>query len=279
MRIAVLTETDEIETRVAATPETVKKYLGLGAEVTVEAGAGTNAGIPDAEFAAAGATVVPSAREALAGADIVLKVRRPAPAELDGAKPRRPRHCHHGPLRPGGGARRSRGDERRRLRDGIDAAHHPGAGDGRAFLAGEPRRLSRRRRRRRRIRQGLSDDDDRGRHRARRPRLRDGRRRRRPAGDRHRPPPRRRRHGDGRAPGREGAGRIPRREVRRRRGRGVQAGRDRRRLREADVGGVSNEAGRPRRRAYQEAGHRHHHGAHSRTAGAAARLAGDGRDR
>ena len=63
MRIAVLIETDEVEARVAATPETVKKYVGLGAEVAVVAGAGAEAGIPDAEFAAAGAEVAAGARE------------------------------------------------------------------------------------------------------------------------------------------------------------------------------------------------------------------------
>ena len=57
MRIAVAREVDPVEDRVAATPETVKKMKGLGAEVAVEPGAGTKSGIPDAEFAAAGATV------------------------------------------------------------------------------------------------------------------------------------------------------------------------------------------------------------------------------
>ena len=54
---------------------------------------------------------------------------------------------------------------------------------------------------------------------------------------------------------------IARRQVRRRRGRGVQAGRDRRRLRQGDVGGVPGQAGGARRRAHRQAGHRHHHGA------------------
>src|ERR1700730_8452808 len=83
MRIAVAREADPAEDRVAATPETVKKMQGLGADVAVEPGAGTKSGIPDAEFAAAGASV----REgAAADADIVLKVRRPAAAELAGYK-------------------------------------------------------------------------------------------------------------------------------------------------------------------------------------------------
>src|SRR3954454_22468933 len=87
MRIAVLSETDPVETRVAATPDTVRKYKGLGAEVVVQAGAGAGAGIPDAEFEAAGATVAPSRDEALRDADVILKVRRPGEGELAGAKP------------------------------------------------------------------------------------------------------------------------------------------------------------------------------------------------
>ena len=53
MRIAVAREIDPTENRVAATPETVKKMKGLGADVSVEPDAGTKSGIPDAEFAAA----------------------------------------------------------------------------------------------------------------------------------------------------------------------------------------------------------------------------------
>jgi NAD(P) transhydrogenase subunit alpha len=87
MRIAVLSETDAVETRVAATPETIKKYKTLGADVVVQAGAGAKAGIPDADFEAAGASVAANAAEALAGADVVLKVRRPAAGELEGVKP------------------------------------------------------------------------------------------------------------------------------------------------------------------------------------------------
>jgi len=79
MRIAVARETDPVENRVAATPDTVKKMKGLGAEVAVEPGAGVKSGIPDAEFIAAGATVVDSAVD---GADVVLKVRRPTSSEL-----------------------------------------------------------------------------------------------------------------------------------------------------------------------------------------------------
>ena len=75
MLIGVPAETDPAETRVAATPETVKKFVGLGAEVAVEHGAGAKAGFPDAEYQSAGARLV-DADQAL-GADLVLKVRRP----------------------------------------------------------------------------------------------------------------------------------------------------------------------------------------------------------
>ncbi len=83
MKIAVLRELAEGETRVAATPETVTKFRGLGAEVAVEAGAGALARIPDADYAAAGATVG-SAAATIKGADIVLTVRRPKVSSLNG---------------------------------------------------------------------------------------------------------------------------------------------------------------------------------------------------
>jgi NAD(P) transhydrogenase subunit alpha len=82
MRIAVPAETQGSETRVAATPETIRKFIGLGAEVVVETGAGTASGISDADYEAAGATIAKSATDALAGAAIVLKVRRPAESEI-----------------------------------------------------------------------------------------------------------------------------------------------------------------------------------------------------
>ena len=82
MLIAIPAETDPAETRVAATPETVKKLIGLGAEIRVETDAGRNSGIPDADYVAAGATIAPSARQTVAGADIVLKVRRPNAEEI-----------------------------------------------------------------------------------------------------------------------------------------------------------------------------------------------------
>lgn len=84
MRIAILKERAAGETRVAASPETVKKFVALGAEVAVEAGAGTAAAIDDAAFAQAGATVGPL-EQAVRGADIVLGVQAPDPAQLAGA--------------------------------------------------------------------------------------------------------------------------------------------------------------------------------------------------
>ena len=77
MKIAIPKERRPHEARVAASPETVKKMIALGAEVTVEAGAGTGAALPDAAFAAAGATIAPTVKDCLAGAEIVLKVQRP----------------------------------------------------------------------------------------------------------------------------------------------------------------------------------------------------------
>ena len=83
MRIAVARETEPDEARVAATPETVKKMQALAAEIVVEPGAGIKSGIPDAQFAAAGASV---SNGATTSADMVLKVHRPTAAELAGYK-------------------------------------------------------------------------------------------------------------------------------------------------------------------------------------------------
>jgi len=86
MKIAVLKEQASGERRVSASPETVKKFIALGAEMAVEAGAGEFASVSDADFAAAGATVA-SRAEVLAGADIIFGIQGPDPASLAGAKP------------------------------------------------------------------------------------------------------------------------------------------------------------------------------------------------
>ena len=82
VRLAVLRERAPGETRVAATPETVKKFIALGATVAVEPGAGALASIADADYAAAGASVTDAA---MTGADIVLAVQAPEPTRLSGA--------------------------------------------------------------------------------------------------------------------------------------------------------------------------------------------------
>jgi len=82
MIVAIPKERRVKETRVAATPETVKKLKGLGLEVAVETGAGADAHFSDADYLAAGATIAPDAATALKTADIVLKVRGPADAEI-----------------------------------------------------------------------------------------------------------------------------------------------------------------------------------------------------
>ncbi len=85
-KIGALRESAAGERRVSITPETVKKFIGLGAVVAVEAGAGEGASIADAAYADAGATVATRA-EVIAGADILLGVQGPDPASLAGVKP------------------------------------------------------------------------------------------------------------------------------------------------------------------------------------------------
>ena len=70
MRLAVLKERAAAETRVAATPETVKKLVALGLSVAVEAGAGAASAIRDADYGAAGAEIVPDAGAALTAAGL-----------------------------------------------------------------------------------------------------------------------------------------------------------------------------------------------------------------
>ena len=86
MKIAVAREEASGERRVAATPETVKKFVALGAQVAVEAGAGAGASFADDDYAAAGATLGDRVAT-LAGADIVLGVQGPEPATLSGVAP------------------------------------------------------------------------------------------------------------------------------------------------------------------------------------------------
>jgi H+-translocating NAD(P) transhydrogenase subunit alpha len=80
MRMAILKERRTNERRVAASPDMVKKYRGLGLEMVVETGAGDGASILDKAFADVGAEIAPDAASAYADADIVLKVRHPTPS-------------------------------------------------------------------------------------------------------------------------------------------------------------------------------------------------------
>lgn len=82
MRLAVPKERLAGETRVAATPDTVKKLVGLGVEVVVETGAGAGARVSDEAYREAGASIAPDAASALKDADLVFKVRTPDDAEL-----------------------------------------------------------------------------------------------------------------------------------------------------------------------------------------------------
>ena len=82
MKIAIPAEADETEPRVAATPDSVKKMRALGAEVLVESGAGARAGVPDADYEAAGAGIARGA-EVVRDADVILKVRRPSAEEAE----------------------------------------------------------------------------------------------------------------------------------------------------------------------------------------------------
>jgi H+-translocating NAD(P) transhydrogenase subunit alpha len=83
MKIAVAKEVDPSEPRVAISPDTIKKYRAIGAEIAIEPGAGVKSGLPDSEFTAAGATV---SADALKDADLIIKVKRPEASELGNYK-------------------------------------------------------------------------------------------------------------------------------------------------------------------------------------------------
>ena len=84
MKIGIAKERRAHELRVAVTPDTVKKFIGLGAEVAIEAGAGLGSSYTDEAYVAAGARIVPDAAAAISDADIVLKVQRPLSAAEGG---------------------------------------------------------------------------------------------------------------------------------------------------------------------------------------------------
>src|SRR5687767_10597713 len=83
MKLGIPAETRPNETRVAATPETVKKLTASGHHsIVIQSGAGAGSSVTDEQFTAAGATLVPSAAEVYQQADIILKVRSPEPQVL-----------------------------------------------------------------------------------------------------------------------------------------------------------------------------------------------------
>ena len=237
MKLAILKETADAERRVAATPETVKKFIALGAEVAVEAGAGLTASIADSDYEAAGASVGPRG-SALAGADAILGVQGPDAATLQGARPGALVVAMLDPFR-----QRERIDAyaaaglealAMELMPRITRAQSMDVLSSQANLAGYKAVLDAAAR----IWPRLPDDDDRGGHDPGREGVRDGRRGRRAPGDRHRPPARGDRLGDRRPRRDPRADREPRRQGGLRRDRRRDRGRGRRRLRDRDVGRV-----------------------------------------
>ncbi len=87
MRIAVPAETAANEARVAATPETVKKFVALGADVVVQSGAGIGSGLLDGDYEKVGARIAADAAATVKDADVVLAVRRPEASALSGVHP------------------------------------------------------------------------------------------------------------------------------------------------------------------------------------------------
>lgn len=84
MKLAILTETADRETRVAATPDSVKKLAALGHSILIQSGAGLRAGYTDDAYLEAGAQIAANAEAAVTGADVLLKVRGPSDAEAGG---------------------------------------------------------------------------------------------------------------------------------------------------------------------------------------------------
>ena len=82
MRIAVPRESADGETRVAATPDTIQKFVQSGNTVAVQTGAGTAAGHPDSQYTEAGASITPDFAATVSGADAVLKVQKPRSEEI-----------------------------------------------------------------------------------------------------------------------------------------------------------------------------------------------------
>ena len=266
MVLAVPRESWPGERRVAATPETVAKLVGMGFEVRIESQAGLPASFADDAYAE-------GRRHHRA------RHRRPVvvggcPPEGAAALPRRSgpaeagRDAHQlpvageeqGPHRPAG---RAQGP---RHRDGPDPAHHAGAEDGRAVVDGQHRRLSRRRRSRRLLRPLLHRADDGRRQGAGRQGAGHRRRRGRPGRDRRGPRPRRHRARVRHARGGEGTGQEHGRRVHRTRR--ARRRRGRRRLRQGNEPRLHQGRDGDVRGAGARGRHHHHDRPHPEQAGA-----------
>ena len=243
MKIAVLKEAAG-ESRCAAIPETVKKFIALGAEVAVETRRRARAHrspMPNSKRRAPSSAAAP---RSLKGAGIILAVNGPDPTTLKGAEKGALLVGALDPVRRRERDRRLCRGRARGAGDGMDAAHHARAVDGHPVVAVEPRRLQGGGRRRRRLRPRLPDDDDRGGDGQPGQGVRDGRRSRRPPGDRHRQAARRPGQRDRRPLGDQGADPVARRQADLRRACRRDRRRGRRRLRDGNVGGISEGAGR-----------------------------------
>ena len=87
MLIAIPKETAPGELRAALIPDTVKKLVRMGAEVSLEAGAGTGAGFSDGDYETAGASIASDRASLLGAADVVLRVRKPELSDVELLKP------------------------------------------------------------------------------------------------------------------------------------------------------------------------------------------------
>ncbi len=143
MVLAVPRESWPGERRVAATPETVAKLVGMGFDVRVEANAGLLASFADDDYSKAGATIVSDRPALWAAADVLLMVQPPSTAEADQLKAGATLISFLWPAKNQELIERLAGAQGHRARHGPGAAHHARAEDGRAVVDGQHRRLPR----------------------------------------------------------------------------------------------------------------------------------------
>ena len=128
----------------AASPDSVKKLVGLGFDIVVESGAGEGSNFSDESFREAGAAIAGSAAEALGDADIVLKIRAPrtdGDNEIANMKKGAMLMAHLSALVRTGSDQGVRGCRGHRIRHGASAANHSGSVHGHPVVAKQPRRL------------------------------------------------------------------------------------------------------------------------------------------